>query len=383
MHETKPPLVRWRRRPAPMSRRWNNRVAYRRYNGGRLGCRGQQHGTGVRLFFAVIAMLVVAACEPTFCLRRGRTRGHGAAPCRPIGASPRSSTRSRSKPRPADPYSVNVWGVGVDRNSSTSPRPMPAKRRGRRRSKPNHAFASESATTSTRCLPSAPEDPQELAGVVDAYIDKYGGERDRSFIRHAWVFRLGTAMTVGAGEPVSPAKLRWLTAANVISLARLAATPFSLAAVLDGNWRLAGLIFAGAVASDFLDGIIARWRGTVSNLGGVLDHTADAVFVAVTLWGDRVPRSRHRVRCRSRHPALAHRPGVPAVRLRLQGALRPAVAHQLAWTRQRHCLLRRCRHGDRKERTGYRLASGRSHLLGGIGDTGLNPGLHVRPPAGR
>ena len=92
-------------------------------------------------------------------------------------------------------------------------------------------------------------------------------------------------MTVGTGEPASPAKLRWLTAANVISLARLAATPFSLAAVLDGNWRLAGLIFASAVASDFLDGIVARWRGTVSNLGGVLDHTADAVFVAVTLWG--------------------------------------------------------------------------------------------------
>lgn len=92
-------------------------------------------------------------------------------------------------------------------------------------------------------------------------------------------------MTVNTGEPVPVAKPRWLTAANVISLARLAATPFSLAAVLDGNWRLAGLIFAGAVASDFLDGIIARWRNTVSNLGGVLDHTADAAFVAVTLWG--------------------------------------------------------------------------------------------------
>ena len=92
-------------------------------------------------------------------------------------------------------------------------------------------------------------------------------------------------MTVGAGEPVSAARPRWFSAANVISVARLAATPFSLAAVLDGNWRLAGLIFAGAVASDFLDGIIARWRDTVSNLGGVLDHTADAVFVAVTLWG--------------------------------------------------------------------------------------------------
>lgn len=89
----------------------------------------------------------------------------------------------------------------------------------------------------------------------------------------------------GVGDSPPAIKPRWLTTANVISLARLAATPFSLAALLDGNWRLAGMIFAGAVASDFLDGIVARWRGTVSSLGGVLDHTADAVFVAVTLWG--------------------------------------------------------------------------------------------------
>ena len=92
-------------------------------------------------------------------------------------------------------------------------------------------------------------------------------------------------MSDGAGDPIPPATPGWLTAANAVSLGRLAATPFSLVAVLDANWRLAGMIFAGAVASDFLDGIIARWRNTVSNLGGVLDHTADAVFVAITLWG--------------------------------------------------------------------------------------------------
>ena len=92
-------------------------------------------------------------------------------------------------------------------------------------------------------------------------------------------------MNAGIGDPVAAPKAGWLTAANVVSLARLAATPFSVVAVLDADWRLAGMIFAGAVASDFLDGILARWRNTVSNLGGVLDHTADAVFVAVTLWG--------------------------------------------------------------------------------------------------
>ena len=88
-----------------------------------------------------------------------------------------------------------------------------------------------------------------------------------------------------AQDPADGEKRGWLTAANVLSLLRIAATPFSLAAVLDGQWRLAGWIFVAAVASDFLDGIIARWRRTVSPLGGILDHTADAVFVTVTLWG--------------------------------------------------------------------------------------------------
>ncbi len=76
----------------------------------------------------------------------------------------------------------------------------------------------------------------------------------------------------------------WLTIANALSIARLAAVPFSLYAVLSGNWRLAAGIFAGAVASDILDGVVARRRGTVSALGGILDHTADAIFVTVTLW---------------------------------------------------------------------------------------------------
>lgn len=76
-----------------------------------------------------------------------------------------------------------------------------------------------------------------------------------------------------------------MTIANVISSARLVAAPFSLAAVLGGQWVVAAVIFVAAVASDFLDGFFARRRGTVSALGGVLDHTADAVFVTVTLWG--------------------------------------------------------------------------------------------------
>ena len=77
---------------------------------------------------------------------------------------------------------------------------------------------------------------------------------------------------------------RWATLANGVSLLRLALTPMSLHAVFAGRWQLAAVIFVVAVASDFLDGFLARRFAAVSALGGVLDHTADAVFVAVTLW---------------------------------------------------------------------------------------------------
>ena len=85
-------------------------------------------------------------------------------------------------------------------------------------------------------------------------------------------------------SPAANSASRWLTLANGISLARLACAPVSLYAIFAGRWVLAAGTFAGAVVSDLLDGFVARRRGTVSALGGLLDHTADAVYVTVTLW---------------------------------------------------------------------------------------------------
>ena len=76
----------------------------------------------------------------------------------------------------------------------------------------------------------------------------------------------------------------WRTLANAVSAARLAIAPVSVHAILTGHWALAAGVFVAAVATDLADGPLARRRGTASALGGVLDHTADAVFVAVTLW---------------------------------------------------------------------------------------------------
>jgi phosphatidylglycerophosphate synthase len=41
----------------------------------------------------------------------------------------------------------------------------------------------------------------------------------------------------------------------------------------------AGLVLAAAIASDLLDGMIARRRGTASSAGRLFDHTTDVLFV--------------------------------------------------------------------------------------------------------
>ncbi len=59
------------------------------------------------------------------------------------------------------------------------------------------------------------------------------------------------------------------------------ALPFAVL-MIRGDARqaaLAGLALAAAIATDLLDGPIARRRGTASKAGAVFDHTADFVFV--------------------------------------------------------------------------------------------------------
>lgn len=75
----------------------------------------------------------------------------------------------------------------------------------------------------------------------------------------------------------------WLTWANLLTLGRFGlAVPCALA-VADAAWALAALLFSLAVATDLLDGPLARRLGQATPLGGLLDHATDAWFVAVTL----------------------------------------------------------------------------------------------------
>lgn len=46
---------------------------------------------------------------------------------------------------------------------------------------------------------------------------------------------------------------------------------------------LAGLVLIAGIATDVLDGVVARGRGTVSAGGGLFDHAADCFFVTTGL----------------------------------------------------------------------------------------------------
>jgi len=74
--------------------------------------------------------------------------------------------------------------------------------------------------------------------------------------------------------------------ANALSIGRgLLALPFAWAmSSASGSAAVAAAFLLGiAIASDLLDGRLARRRGTVSPLGGILDHGADFCFVMAGL----------------------------------------------------------------------------------------------------
>lgn len=75
----------------------------------------------------------------------------------------------------------------------------------------------------------------------------------------------------------------WATWANALSVLRLLLTGPCAYAIWLGAWRSAVALFAVAVVTDVFDGVVARRRGQATPLGGLLDHSIDAIFVTTTL----------------------------------------------------------------------------------------------------
>jgi len=79
-------------------------------------------------------------------------------------------------------------------------------------------------------------------------------------------------------------KGRFLTAANLISMARIPLASAAALMLIRGNILLTGIFMVLATASDWLDGYVARRTGTVSDWGKILDPAADkAAFLLMAL----------------------------------------------------------------------------------------------------
>jgi len=74
------------------------------------------------------------------------------------------------------------------------------------------------------------------------------------------------------------------TVPNALSFIRIALIPVFCWLILDEDTTMAGILLFGAVvATDWVDGTIARRTGQVSELGKVLDPVADRLSVAAGL----------------------------------------------------------------------------------------------------
>jgi len=74
------------------------------------------------------------------------------------------------------------------------------------------------------------------------------------------------------------------TLANSLSLSRVFIAPVIAWIILSDRWLTASFFLLLAILSDLLDGPIARKKGQETSTGGLLDHSCDALLVAVLLF---------------------------------------------------------------------------------------------------
>jgi cardiolipin synthase (CMP-forming) len=85
-------------------------------------------------------------------------------------------------------------------------------------------------------------------------------------------------------DDASPGTDRILTLPNVISFARIALIPVFVWLIVDPETTFTGLIvFVVVVATDWVDGAIARATGQVSEVGKLLDPVADRLAIGAGL----------------------------------------------------------------------------------------------------
>ena len=70
---------------------------------------------------------------------------------------------------------------------------------------------------------------------------------------------------------------------NLLSISRVLLAGLMFFLVYTSNWYAAVTVLWIAIATDVLDGYLARKFESTSSLGGLLDHGSDAIFVTLTI----------------------------------------------------------------------------------------------------
>ncbi|MDQ1597563.1 MAG: hypothetical protein QOI70_987 [Microbacteriaceae bacterium] len=95
------------------------------------------------------------------------------------------------------------------------------------------------------------------------------------------VDRLGTVEPRQSNQVSS----RVFTIPNILSFVRLLLVPVFLVLIVRGEDGFALLVLVISSATDYLDGVLARWLNQVSRLGQLLDPAADRLFIFTALIG--------------------------------------------------------------------------------------------------
>ena len=94
-------------------------------------------------------------------------------------------------------------------------------------------------------------------------------------------------MPAETAGPAAPAPAPGLVnVANMLTVVRIFLVPVFVLCLVQGGtgWRLAALAaFGGASATDFLDGLLARKRGLVTDFGKIADPIADKALTGAAL----------------------------------------------------------------------------------------------------
>ena len=112
-----------------------------------------------------------------------------------------------------------------------------------------------------------------IVGLVKPFLNLDGasgeGARRRSF---------GTNSTQDDDEKVAKAN-SILTVPNVLTLSRIAMTPYLSWLILDGQFKYACIGLGLMGFSDYLDGVLARTRNQQTVFGSIMDPIADKVLI--------------------------------------------------------------------------------------------------------